>query len=92
VALVRSTQGVVDNDNSNDINIANSNIGVSGEQKSKNPDTPEVNPEICTGCGICIENCPIQAIELINGKAFINEAECTNCRLCEPQCSFGAIS
>jgi len=54
--------------------------------------TPEVNPDICTGCGICIDNCPMEAITLIDGKAFINEDECTNCRLCESECPVGAIS
>jgi len=48
-ALVRSTQGVADNDNSNEINIENTYKGVSDKLKSKNIETPEVNPEICTG-------------------------------------------
>jgi len=52
---------------------------------------PKINPERCSGCGICIENCPMQAIEMNNGKAFINETECTNCRLCESVCPVGAI-
>jgi NAD-dependent dihydropyrimidine dehydrogenase PreA subunit len=58
---------------------------------SKKMNIPKVNPEMCTGCVICIENCPMQAIALINGKAFINEAECTNCRLCESVCPVEAI-
>jgi hypothetical protein len=64
----------------------------SGKESNKTGVLPKVNPDICTGCGICIENCPMQAIELNNGKAFINEAECTNCRLCESECPVGAIN
>jgi ferredoxin len=88
VTLVRSTNGLIDNN----INIENRDTSIIAKQKSKHRDTPKVNPEICTGCGICIDNCPEQAIELVMNKAFIIEDMCTNYRLCENQCSVGAIS
>jgi len=25
-------------------------------------DFPKVNPDICTGCGICVDSCPMDAI------------------------------
>ena len=33
--------------------------------------SPEVNPEICTGCGDCVEFCPTGAVAVINGKATV---------------------
>lgn len=24
----------------------------------------EVNPEVCSGCGICVESCPLKALKL----------------------------
>ena len=28
----------------------------------------------CTGCGICAENCPFNAIDMVEGKPEINAA------------------
>jgi len=55
-------------------------------------DFPEVNPDICTGCGICIDLCPMGAIILVNGAAFIDSGQCNNCRLCESECPLEAIN
>jgi NAD-dependent dihydropyrimidine dehydrogenase PreA subunit len=90
--LVRSDRGIFNNPD--EIIAENDNkkeLSDYLQLKSKKMNLPKVNPDICTGCGVCIENCPMQAIELNNGKAFIN-AECTNCRLCESECPVGAIN
>jgi ferredoxin len=55
-------------------------------------DFPKVDPEVCTGCGACVDICPIEAIELKNDIAVINTNECTNCRVCESECPVEAIS
>jgi len=52
---------------------------------------PEVIPEICIGCKICIQGCPQQTIELTNGKAWINEKNCIRCWCCSENCPEGAI-
>lgn len=59
--------------------------------KTKKMDYPKVNPELCTGCGNCVDVCPTQAISFVDGKAFINEDECANCRVCENECPVEAI-
>ncbi|UCC57736.1 MAG: 4Fe-4S dicluster domain-containing protein [Candidatus Bathyarchaeum sp.] len=57
----------------------------------------------CTGCGICMEICPREAIEVtktpkIEGEAAkpptvaISEEKCTYCGMCETLCAFGALS
>lgn len=49
------------------------------------------NPEICTGCGTCVKNCPAGAISLVNGKARIDYGKCIGCGLCISICPFRAI-
>ena len=60
--------------------------------KSKTLKYPKVNTKLCTGCGSCIDVCPMETISLIDGKAFIEEDKCTNCRMCENECPLEAIS
>ncbi len=50
-----------------------------------------VTPELCTGCGACVEECPFQAIELVEGKARVIEAACAGCGMCQGVCPTGAI-
>lgn len=51
-----------------------------------------VDHEKCTGCGICVEICPVKVYELQNGISFpANVEECIVCRKCEERCPEGAI-
>jgi len=52
----------------------------------------EVDPEKCTGCGKCVEECPAEAISLQNEVAVVDEDECTECGLCESVCEDEAIT
>jgi len=49
-----------------------------------------VNTEKCTGCKECLATCPYDAIEIREGKAFINEY-CQICMTCLNACPEGAI-
>lgn len=51
----------------------------------------QVDLEKCTGCGICVEICPVNAVELKKGKAMISD-ECVVCGQCLAQCPDNAIS
>jgi len=53
--------------------------------------TANVVPELCSGCGLCVEACPFIAIELTDGKAVVNEALCKGCGVCNATCRGGAI-
>jgi len=44
----------------------------------------------CTGCGLCKQNCPFGAIDLVNGKAELNAA-CKVCGICVKNCPEKAI-
>ncbi len=54
-------------------------------------DYPKINRELCTGCGACIDVCPMEALILENGKARIIEDNCSNCRICVRYCPVAAI-
>ncbi len=43
-------------------------------------------PEECTGCSVCKIKCPVDAIEMINGKAFVDEDRCIGCGVCARFC------
>jgi len=49
-----------------------------------------VNIDKCTGCQECLSSCPYDAIEMREGKAFINEY-CQICMTCLSTCPEGAI-
>ncbi len=55
---------------------------------------PRINPQICVGCGICVEECPFDALSLQSyGKkkiSVINIAKCHGCGICASSCPRGA--
>lgn len=52
---------------------------------------PIVNPNKCVGCLACIKNCPVGAISLKDGKAFIDQSLCIKCGACVQICPVQAI-
>ncbi len=44
----------------------------------------------CDGCEVCLDSCPYDAIEMIDGVAYINE-KCTLCMACLEACPVEAI-
>lgn len=51
-----------------------------------------VDPTRCTGCGDCVEACPIEAIELPAEVAQIDAGVCVECGTCADACRRRAIS
>ena len=47
---------------------------------------PWINSSTCTGCGICEQNCPANAIEVHEQKAVLNQEVCIHCGICHSVC------
>jgi heterodisulfide reductase subunit A len=61
-------------------------------QVAVSPMISSIDPDICTGCQICIGLCPYSAIEfnLLKGVSEVNEAVCKGCGSCSGFCPSGA--
>jgi heterodisulfide reductase subunit A len=55
------------------------------------PTVAKVNLNLCTGCGMCIDVCPYDAVQLKDGKAEVNEVLCEGCGTCSATCLRAAI-
>lgn len=52
---------------------------------------PWVKAKACTNCSVCLEYCPADAIEQVDGSAHIIDERCIGCGECLVVCSAGAI-
>jgi ferredoxin len=50
----------------------------------------EVDPELCNGCGICVEQCQMEALAITNGVAIVNLDRCIGCGNCAANCELNA--
>jgi Pyruvate/2-oxoacid:ferredoxin oxidoreductase delta subunit len=51
----------------------------------------KVDREKCTGCAVCVDVCPVEAIKIENDKAVISD-DCSECGACTSECPNDAIS
>ena len=53
----------------------------------------DIETDICNGCGQCAVVCPVQAIQMIDNKAVIDEESCVECSVCyrDANCPVNAI-
>ena len=59
----------------------------------KNVSTLQLDPEKCTGCGICVEVCPRAVMTIKRRKAaLVDHDACIECGACQRNCAFGALS
>ena len=62
------------------------------EQAGRKTTIAKVDPDLCTGCGVCVDMCPMGAISLRDNTAQVDVQKCTGCGICEDECPVGAIS
>jgi ferredoxin len=51
-----------------------------------------VDTNKCTGCALCVEVCPVDAIKIEDDKAQVDEGTCIDCGACAEECPNDAIS
>ncbi len=52
----------------------------------------EVDRDMCTGCELCVDSCPVGAIEMVDGAASIDQDVCEETGTCAEVCPVEAIS
>ena len=52
---------------------------------------PWVKEEMCVGCWVCVEKCPVEAISMAENVARIDEQECIRCGRCHEVCPENAV-
>ena len=54
---------------------------------------PVINTDDCVGCGICVDACPQEVLEVAGGVVEVqNEDSCIGCGDCLEECPMGAIT
>ncbi len=53
---------------------------------------PQLNADLCVGCGKCAESCPSHVIRIENKKAKFKRKGCISCFCCQEMCPMKAIS
>jgi uncharacterized protein (DUF362 family)/NAD-dependent dihydropyrimidine dehydrogenase PreA subunit len=53
---------------------------------------PEIMPEFCENCLLCVNSCPVKAIRQVEkGKPVVDPKNCINCLCCHELCPYNAI-
>lgn len=52
---------------------------------------PWIKKDDCIGCGICVRECPADAIEINKKKAEIIDSKCIRCGVCHDVCPQSAV-
>ena len=72
------------------------NIGMGcGSKKGKmemhSSGTPRISASKCIGCGMCVDHCANDGVQVVDGTAVIDEEHCVGCGFCIAYCPTGAI-
>ena len=52
----------------------------------------KVDKEKCNGCETCVEECPSEAISMVDDKAVVDLETCVDCGVCVDICPAEAIT
>jgi electron transfer flavoprotein alpha subunit len=60
-------------------------------KNSKGREVAEVITKKCSGCQACLGECPVEAVDIVDGVASINSEKCIGCGKCVLVCPVSAI-
>jgi ferredoxin/predicted transcriptional regulator len=46
----------------------------------------KLDSEACSGCEVCVDKCPMEAIKMVDDIAHLDEARCIGCGVCSYHC------
>jgi len=52
---------------------------------------PWVDANKCVGCGLCEQECPVDAISMKDKKAYVDMDKCIHCGTCHSVCPVEAV-
>jgi uncharacterized protein (DUF362 family)/NAD-dependent dihydropyrimidine dehydrogenase PreA subunit len=53
---------------------------------------PKADPELCTACETCIEQCPVSALSMVEALPVVDPDKCITCFCCQEICPEKAIT
>ena len=53
---------------------------------------PHPDPDLCTGCGICVAQCPVSALSMVDHLPQVDAGTCIACFCCQEICPEKAIT
>ena len=53
---------------------------------------PQADPELCTGCGTCVDQCPVSALSMNDNLPQVDADTCITCFCCQEICPEKAIT
>lgn len=51
-----------------------------------------VDAELCNACGVCVDMCPMEAVELVEDTVRIDDGKCIGCGVCAYHCASEAVA
>jgi uncharacterized protein (DUF362 family)/Pyruvate/2-oxoacid:ferredoxin oxidoreductase delta subunit len=53
---------------------------------------PQVDPALCMACGVCVDQCPAKALEMVDDVPRVDPERCVVCFCCQEMCPERAIT
>jgi uncharacterized protein (DUF362 family)/NAD-dependent dihydropyrimidine dehydrogenase PreA subunit len=53
---------------------------------------PQADPDLCTGCGTCVDHCPVSALSMDGDLPKVDADTCITCFCCQEMCPEKAMS
>ncbi len=68
------------------------NENIQNIMRSRTMLRPQADPDLCTGCGTCVEQCPVSALSMGDQVPEVDQEKCITCFCCQEICPEQAMS